>query len=80
MLKSGHQKKVLAKNPEFNCFSNFFLFHKLEIKKKNCQLECSSTLWIFTVAVSKENDIFQIAKKPIRDGRLALPDLKNEFC
>ncbi len=32
------------------------------------------------VAVSKENDIFQFAKKPIRDGRLALPDHKNEFC
>jgi hypothetical protein len=32
------------------------------------------------LAVSKENDILQIAKKPIRDGRLALPDLKNEFC
>jgi hypothetical protein len=36
------------------------------------------------IAVSKlllvKNDIFQIAKKPIRDGRLALPDLKNEFC
>ncbi len=30
--------------------------------------------------MSKENDILQIAKKPIRDGRLALPDLKNEFC
>jgi hypothetical protein len=27
-----------------------------------------------------KNDIFQIAKKPIRDGRLAPPDLKNEFC
>jgi hypothetical protein len=27
------------------------------------------------IAVSKENDIFQIAKKTIRDGRLALPDL-----
>jgi inorganic pyrophosphatase len=34
----------------------------------------------YNIAVSKENDIFQIAKKPIRDGRLALPDLKNEFC
>jgi hypothetical protein len=33
-----------------------------------------------TLAVSKENEIFQIAKKPIRDGRLVLPDLKNEFC
>jgi hypothetical protein len=37
---------------------------------------------IFTIkiAVSKENDISQIAKKPIRDGRLAPPDLKDEFC
>jgi hypothetical protein len=34
----------------------------------------------YIVAVSKENDISQIAKKPIRDGRLALPDFKNEFC
>jgi hypothetical protein len=32
------------------------------------------------VAVSNENDIFQIAKKPIRDGRLALSELENEFC
>jgi hypothetical protein len=24
--------------------------------------------------------IFQIAKKPIRDGRLALSELENEFC
>jgi hypothetical protein len=27
-----------------------------------------------------KNDISQIAKKPIRDGRLALLDFKNEFC
>jgi hypothetical protein len=32
------------------------------------------------IAVSKKNGIFQIRKKPIRDGRLAPPDLKNEFC
>jgi hypothetical protein len=46
---------------------NAFLFAKLRQFK-------------LLIAVSKENDIFQIAKKPIRDGRLALPDLKNEFC
>jgi hypothetical protein len=34
----------------------------------------------FTLAVSKENDIFQIAKKPISDGRLVLSELKKEFC
>ncbi len=32
------------------------------------------------LAVSKENVIFQIAKKPIRDGRLVLSELENEFC
>jgi hypothetical protein len=26
------------------------------------------------------NYIFQIVKKPIRDERLALTDLENEFC
>ncbi len=39
---------------------------------------------ILIIAVSKlllmKNDISQIAKKPIRDGRLALLDFKNEFC
>jgi hypothetical protein len=30
--------------------------------------------------VSKENERFQIAKKPIRDGRLALFEVENEFC
>ncbi len=34
---------------------------------------------VLVLAVSKDNDIFQIPKKPIRDGRLALPNLKNEF-
>jgi hypothetical protein len=34
----------------------------------------------YYIAVSKENDIPQIAKKPIRDGRLVLPELENEFC
>jgi hypothetical protein len=29
---------------------------------------------------SVENDIFQIAKNPMWDGKLILPDLKNEFC
>jgi hypothetical protein len=44
--------------------------------------ENSSFIFSFfiQIAVSKENDVFQIAKKPIRDGRLALPDLKHEFC
>jgi hypothetical protein len=32
------------------------------------------------IAVPKENDIFQIAIISIRDGRLAIFDLKNEFC
>jgi hypothetical protein len=27
-----------------------------------------------------KNDIFQIAKKPIRNERLALSELENEFC
>ncbi len=32
------------------------------------------------LAVSKENDIFPIAKKPNKDGRLVLSELENEFC
>jgi hypothetical protein len=48
------------------------------------QTKFMKLLIIFLIVVSKlllvKNDIFQIAKKPIRDGRLALPDLKNEFC
>ncbi len=45
-------------------------------------LQIKLKIWLIflKIAVSKENDIFQIAKKTIRDGRLALPDLKNEFC
>jgi hypothetical protein len=33
----------------------------------------------FVRGVQKENDMFQIAKKPIRDGRLVLFELENEF-
>ncbi len=32
------------------------------------------------LAVPKENDKFQIAKKAIRDGRLVLSELETEFC
>jgi hypothetical protein len=39
---------------------------------------------VILIEVSKlllvKNGMFQIAKKPIRDGRLALSDLKNDFC
>jgi hypothetical protein len=35
--------------------------------------------YIFNIVVSKENDIFQIAKKPIRDERLVPSELVNEF-
>jgi hypothetical protein len=32
------------------------------------------------IEVSKKNDILQIEKKPIRDGKLAINKLENEFC
>jgi hypothetical protein len=45
------------------------------------QSRSRNNLWkSLSLGVSKENDIFQIPKKPIRDERLDLSELENEFC
>jgi hypothetical protein len=64
---------------EFKCWN----FKEIFVGKASKKFSLPKSFFInFHILLEepKENDVFQISKKPIRNRRLALSDLKNEFC